>query len=336
MNENLKQYYEYLKSANADVPDSYESFATTLANEEYSQQYFKYLKDNNFDAPDSYESFSETLGLKKKSPLTDIGQGTGLVSEDLSKPAEVSSQGQQPLPLEVKPIDLVEKYTQGIEIAGVKPERESYFGDLIERMGAGAIGVVTSGPKQTRLAQKLLNIPRNVLKKELSILGISEETAERISSSVPFLKGKELEAGINIATGLWDKIEKTGEFKDIEKKKEELKQSSQRYDQTIGELFKSKQYNKAIGASFLAGAESLPLTLSAMFGGPIALAEIGLYSASEQYDHLKPNDDMAEVEKIANALVNGGLEIVTERLGSANYGKLIKGLYKTAGKQQAE
>ena len=70
MNENLNKYYEYLKSVNADVPDNYESFASTLADEANAKQYFDYIKKSGFDAPDNYESFSETLGLKKKSLLS--------------------------------------------------------------------------------------------------------------------------------------------------------------------------------------------------------------------------------------------------------------------------
>lgn len=64
--DKLKQYYTYLKSANADAPDTYESFQNTLSNEENAKQYYDYLKTNNFDAPETYDSFANTLGLKKK------------------------------------------------------------------------------------------------------------------------------------------------------------------------------------------------------------------------------------------------------------------------------
>jgi CHASE3 domain sensor protein len=83
MNEELKKYYTYLQSVNADVPDTFESFAKTLSDEKSAKQYYDYLKSNNFDAPDTYESFSSTLGLKKKefSVLESMAQGRDLASE---------------------------------------------------------------------------------------------------------------------------------------------------------------------------------------------------------------------------------------------------------------
>ena len=43
-------------------------------------------------------------------------------------------------------------------------------------------------------------------------------------------------------------MEKTDEFKAIENKKAELQESSARYDKTIEELFKNKDYKKAIAS----------------------------------------------------------------------------------------
>lgn len=68
-NDNLTQYYEYLKGAGADVPPTVESFEKTLRNEANAKTYYTYLRDNGFDAPDTYESFRNTLlGVKKKEP----------------------------------------------------------------------------------------------------------------------------------------------------------------------------------------------------------------------------------------------------------------------------
>jgi hypothetical protein len=101
MNENLKKYYEYLKSAGADAPDSYESFELTLSNSANAKEYYNYLKGKGFDVPDSYESFSETLGLKKKGSFLDLVGSQPLGLEDFSpertEVAEPSSEVQQPL-----------------------------------------------------------------------------------------------------------------------------------------------------------------------------------------------------------------------------------------------
>ena len=269
--------------------------------------------------------------------LTDFPKAKSLKKKDVSEvsgtPSEISGVEPSPLttekPKEATPQSILQTYLQ-------EPETGSYMGDILERIGAGAIDYAASGPKRARFAQKLLNIPKNIAKKELEILGFSGETAEKISKAIPFIKPKYISDAVNIATEVWDKIEKTDEFQDIENKAAELRQSSERYDQSFTELLKAKEYKKAIGAAFLGASESFPMTMAAAFGGPVALADLGMYSASAQYDNISPQSDMKEVEKIANALANGGLEIATERLGSANYGRLIKSLYKTAGKETAE
>ena len=39
MNEELNKYYEYLKGAGADVPDSFDSFSNTLSDEGNRETY---------------------------------------------------------------------------------------------------------------------------------------------------------------------------------------------------------------------------------------------------------------------------------------------------------
>ena len=64
--DQISQYYSYLKSSGADVAPSLESFKNTLSDEKTAKQYYSYLRNNKFDAPDTFDSFSNTLGLKKK------------------------------------------------------------------------------------------------------------------------------------------------------------------------------------------------------------------------------------------------------------------------------
>ena len=66
MNEELKTYWQYLRDNNADVPDTFESFHSTLQDDVSAHKYYDYLKAEGFDAPDTFESFANTLGLKKK------------------------------------------------------------------------------------------------------------------------------------------------------------------------------------------------------------------------------------------------------------------------------
>ncbi len=325
MNENLKQYYEYLKSVNADVPEDYESFATTLSDEAQAKTYFDYLKSNNFDAPDTYESFSETLGLQKKKDISFLD-------------AITTASGKEE-------IGFLGKSGQKLDYSGEpstaqppSPSKKtgSYAGDFLERVGAGALDIITSVPKKLSFAKRIMDIPRDIVKKELEFIGVDPDKADAISSAVPFIKPQAIEMGVSLSKDVWDEVKDTEGFKDIEKKAESMRESSARYDQTMLDYFKQGDIKKGIGVAFLGAAESLPLTLTAAFGGPVGLGEIGLYSASTQYDELDARTDMNEFSKVSNALINGSMEILTERLGSANYGALIKKLYKTAGKEQAE
>lgn len=316
MEDNLQKLYENIKGS-YDLP-TYDVFKSDMTDPVKSKKLHDTLIGDNYDIPD-YDTFTGDLGIKKKvHPLDLASQGQSVFQEfgqPLNEPSTQPSQSPTQTP---------------------KKDTGSYLGDVFERMGAGALDWVTSGGKQVSFARKILNIPKAILKKELGILGVEDDTAEKISGAVPFLKPPMIDEALTLSEDIWNKIEKSDEFKNIKGKEQELRESSARYDQGIEQLISQKDYKKAIGASFLAASESLPLTLTAMFGGGIGLATIGSYSSAVQYDQLKPNTDMNEAQKIANALVNGGLEIATERLGSANYGKLIKSLYKTVGKEQAE
>lgn len=87
MPDPIQQYYEYLRKAGADVPNSFSSFKNTLSNETSAKQYFGYLKSNNFDAPETFESFANTLGLKKKDGI----EGLETTAKPVGEPAAPTS-----------------------------------------------------------------------------------------------------------------------------------------------------------------------------------------------------------------------------------------------------
>lgn len=92
-NDNLKQYYSYLKSNGADVAPTYDKFVSALSNEANAKKYYSYLKSNGFDTPPSYDQFANALGLKKKD-LTASGSGTSSsdrLSKTTTKPTVSSS-----------------------------------------------------------------------------------------------------------------------------------------------------------------------------------------------------------------------------------------------------
>lgn len=105
MNEELEKYYNYLKGAGADVPDTYSSFEQTLNDVKVRQQYYEYLKKDNFDVPDTYDSFSNTLfaPVKKKeaTQTSPASTTTGATSSLPSSPSQGESRLQPPVnPLE--------------------------------------------------------------------------------------------------------------------------------------------------------------------------------------------------------------------------------------------
>ena len=338
-NKNLEALHEQLVKDRYAVPKDFKQFEYTFKDIKNARLLFEQLTEDKYAVPADFDSFATTFGLKKKD-ASDYGMPTGQVFQDMlkgvSEKYEVSEKPEEfKTPTEGVVSEQTPESTTPESPEEIQKKKGSYVGDLLERIGAGAIDIATSGPKQLKFAERIMDVPRDIVKKELSLLGIKEDKAEQISQYIPFLKPAVIGDAVKVSSNIWDKIEKTEPFQNLEKKAEELRESSARYDETISELVKNKEYKKAIGASFLSAAESFPLTVTAMFGGPVGLAAIGSYSAGAQYDEIA-STDMTETSKIANALLNGGLEIATERLGTANYGGLIKSLYKEAGKEIAE
>ncbi len=338
-NKNLEALHEQLVKDRYAVPKDFKQFEYTFKDIKNARLLFEQLTEDKYAVPADFDSFATTFGLKKKD-ASDYGMPTGQVFQDMLKGvSEKYEVSEKPEEFKTPTEGIGTEQTPEIDTPEspeeIQKKKGSYVGDLLERIGAGAIDIATSGPKQLKFAERIMDVPRDIVKKELSLLGIKEDKAEQISQYIPFLKPAVIGDAVKVSSNIWDKIEKTEPFQNLEKKAEELRESSARYDETISELVKNKEYKKAIGASFLSAAESFPLTVTAMFGGPVGLAAIGSYSAGAQYDEIA-STDMTETSKIANALLNGGLEIATERLGTANYGGLIKSLYKEAGKEIAE
>lgn len=113
MNENLEKYYNYLKGAQADVPDTFDSFQKTLSDETTAKQYYDYLKSSGFDAPDTFDSFSRTFELKKKSPtslyLESLAKGTAESQTPATRALRDYWTEQENLPKVQPPLRLGEK-----------------------------------------------------------------------------------------------------------------------------------------------------------------------------------------------------------------------------------
>lgn len=123
--DELRKYYDYLKGAGADVPNTFESFSNTLQEEESAKEYYKYLVGAGFDAPSTFDSFSNTL-LKKKEPTKqEVGQEVGVSVEEPTPSPSVSQEQVEEAPAsaldQLKPLSQIFEapmFTDPVERAG--------------------------------------------------------------------------------------------------------------------------------------------------------------------------------------------------------------------------
>lgn len=92
----IKEYYDYLKSAGANVAPTVDSFKRTLGDPAAAKEYYNYLRSSNFNTPDTFESFSRTLGIGKKKDVS--GQASQLsYSPYVSPRPDAPKKGDLPL-----------------------------------------------------------------------------------------------------------------------------------------------------------------------------------------------------------------------------------------------
>jgi hypothetical protein len=130
----IKDYYEYLKKAGADVASSIDSFKSTLGDEAVAKEYYSYLKSNKFDAPDTFESFSNTLGLFKKKDGGKSSQISQLQSSSKSLLAKTPDELPLGIPGFTRKEDLqrIEVENARTKISEVLNSSEDIFGKLIK------------------------------------------------------------------------------------------------------------------------------------------------------------------------------------------------------------
>lgn len=101
------------------------------------------------------------------------------------------------------------------------------------------------------------------------------------------------------------------------------------------ELWSEGDYAGAAGDVFLHAAETLPLSLIGMLGGPVGIVFSGVSAGVGKYDQLDrmpETKNMAEYEKIINAVSTGTFEALTNKLGSIPMGEWIKSYEKMGAK----
>ena len=217
-----------------------------------------------------------------------------------------------------------------------KKDKSTYFDDFFERLGAGGIQFARSLFRVPALIQDIRNFPQRALEDYVISKGVEEgsitkEEARQISQTL-----REAEPGYEFERFLKEDVAENAATRYLEKHANKLREASARYDQSIESYLKQGEYSKALGAAGLGAGESLVPTLLAAFTGGTGLATLGLSAAAEKKAELDKVSDTAESVKTANAVLTGSFEVITEKIGSAQLGGLIKTMYKKAGKDAAE
>ena len=120
--DELQKYYEYLRKAKADVPDTYESFRNTMQDSASSRKYYEYLRANKFDTPDSYDSFINTFDLKKKEPSKAASLFGGIAGGLIGTGGDGRSVSSGLVSGTIKKVKPVEK----VEIAGIEDYNKNF------------------------------------------------------------------------------------------------------------------------------------------------------------------------------------------------------------------
>jgi len=218
-----------------------------------------------------------------------------------------------------------------------QPDSGSYMGDVGERVLAGMAKLPGWSKKGSKMAEKLLEAPGRLLAWEMKKLGVNPAKADKageFAAKVGFGKFSPVQA-LKASNDVKELIDtKTDYYKNWEEREKKLLERSERYDKTITELWKAGDKMEAVGAAMLQGAESLPMSMMAAFGGPAGLATIGLMTGGEKYERLI-EEGTPEGMALLNGAITGTIEAGTE-MGTAGLGYLIKGSIKKIGKEATQ
>jgi hypothetical protein len=215
----------------------------------------------------------------------------------------------------------------------------AFVGDIVETLGAATLRVPEQMGKGIAWGQEMKDALFGVRQKMYEGMGISEDTAKTVMSieKAIYNMAAPMSGATAVSSELYKRLKNdTPMFEELEKEAKKLNEKSDRYDEDIVTYIKKGEIGKAVGSTLLYGAESLPLSLIAAFGGPAGLTGLGFVAAGEKYDSLREREDMTEAAKMINATFTGGFEALTEAYGTAKIGKLVTAAYKTGGKKVAE
>lgn len=272
--------------------------------------------------PDDYEVFKSALSdtnkakgfydtLKKGGAITGLPDDFSGFSSILPEPAE---------------------NTEKTDAGKKKGFWDTYAGDLIEKVGAGA---VTFGGSM----YSALDHVNNSVMKPWTLSehqdSLDREKYPELAKTLDELSVPVSDRGLTNGKSklkVWaeNAHDDAGNFRERAVRNE---------GKDFKELWKNGDYSGAVGDVFLQASESLPQSLMAMFGGGAGLALTGVSAGTNKYDVIDKDPDtkdLPEYRKVINAVATGTFEALTERLGDVPIGNWLKGLYSKAGREVAE
>lgn len=122
----------------------------------------------------------------------------------------------------------------------------------------------------------------------------------------------------------------------LDKASAKLDVLSDRYDKSVEYYFSTGQYGDAAGAAILGASESFIPSIAAGFTGGTGLTVMGLAAAADKKAELDKVDNLSESTKVANSVLTGASEYLTEKIGTHAIGGMIKNYLKTFGKEATE
>jgi DNA repair protein RadC len=321
MDDKLNLFYQSL-TANPNIkglPSDFETFSRTLQDPAKSEMFYQSLRANpNIKGiPESYDEFVNGLAIKAGGVSKEDAEAENILNLD-----ELAKGQQEWL------------------------DKNAYLGEAKQNFHQATEKSLQKGG--LALGQMAVNIPQGIeaianapmrmfadaaIKRELRKGTISQEDAQilmqekdlwvpkkGLGATLPSVDTETI--GNTIAEG---KVAKW--FDDnIERKTEEIT----RWDKSATDYFKSGQYGKALEATIGSIAESLPMTVAAMFV-PGGAAFLGAGTGSVKYDEIKDREDMTEAMKMADAVMTGTFEWLFEWLGTEQMGKMLKSYYMQKG-----
>lgn len=280
MEDKLLTLHGNLIKEGFDIPDA-ETFRNDMSDPEKSKRLHDSLLKEGYDLPE-YDTFLNDMGIKKKNPLLNIGQGTGLGASEVSETS-------------------LDQASPSVSESTEKPKKEtSVIGDLARSLKSSslrALGGISATPALlTKTAQSV------TMKPLMRAMGATEEEANATLDYINTLNT------FGQTSQLGEEAQKS--FNKVAQKTE-AKMTA--IEGNIVQNIQDGNWGKAgelVARGVVQSVPYLAMTAATAGGGtPAVLTTIGATSAAQQYGEL---EGVKEPKRILNSWLYGGFEAAGE------------------------